>query len=253
MAKSEFLSKLLSKALQLWLRSQVSHVTTLELTIYGTNQQLLSGEIPQVDLAATHAVYQDLHLSEVHLTGKNIKIDLSQILKGKPIKLLEPIPVVGQLRLTASDLQASLPAPLLATALGDLFQTLVVNSPSQPLSEICIHWQQAAIAPGSLKLVGSYQAPEVNQEVNQEVNPTPSLELEEIKKPKLETVILQTGLTLAPPHQFSLTPLQVQLSPQEEAIALEDFLLNLGSDVVIQDLSVTEGQLVCQGQLTVQP
>ncbi|NJL91981.1 MAG: DUF2993 domain-containing protein, partial [Coleofasciculaceae cyanobacterium SM2_1_6] len=82
----------------------------------------------QVDLTATHAVYQELHLSEVALTGKNIKINLRQILRGKPIQLREPIALTGQLKLTAPDLEASLSAPLLATALDELLATLVANS-----------------------------------------------------------------------------------------------------------------------------
>jgi hypothetical protein len=226
------LSKLLSKALQLWLRSQVSHVQTLELTVHGTNQQLLSGEIPQVDLTATHAVYQELHLSEVALTGKNIKINLRQILRGKPIQLREPISLTGQLKLTAPDLEASLSAPLLSTALDELLQTLVTNSsphiPGLPQIPAKIHWQQATITPGTLILGGRCA----------ESSP--------------ELVTLETGLTLTPPHQFALTSPRLQLATQG-AIDLKDFLLDLGSDVAIEELSVTTGQLVCQGQLTVQP
>ncbi len=229
------LSKLLSKALQLWLRSQVSQVQTLELTVHGTNQQLLSGEIPQVDLTATHAVYQELHLSEVALTGKNIKINLRQILRGKPIQLREPISLTGQLKLTAPDLEASLTSPLLSQALDELLQTLLANSSnssnSSPVfSQIPakIHWQQATITPGTLTLVGNSA----------------------IASPELIT--LETGLNLTPLHQFALTSPRLQL-PTQGAIDLKDFLLDLGSDVAIEELSVTAGQLVCQGQLTVQP
>lgn len=232
MAQDEILSKLLSKAVELWLRSQVSHVQTLQLTIHGTNQQLLSGEIPQVDLTATHAVYQELHLSEVVLTGKNIKINLRQILRGKPIQLREPISLTGQLKLTDPDLEASLSAPLLSTALDELLQTLVANSsPSSPvLPQIPtkIHWQQVTIAPGTLILTGNWAID------------------------SLELVTLETGLALTPLHQFALTSPRLQL-PAQGSIDLKDFLLDLGSDVAIEELSVTAGQLVCQGRLTIQP
>lgn len=236
MAQDEMLSKLLSKAVELWLRSQVSHVQTLQLTIHGTNQQLLSGEIPQVDLTATHAVYQELHLSEVALTGKNIKINLRQILRGKPIQLREPISLTGQLKLTAPDLEASLSAPLLSTALDELLQTLVANSShnSSPSSPVIpqiptkIHWQQVTITPGALTLGGNWA----------------------MSSPELVT--LETGLALTPLQQLALTSPRLQL-PAQGSIDLKDFLLDLGSDVAIEELSVTAGQLVCQGQLTVQP
>lgn len=259
--KQEILSKLLSKALRLWLRSQVSHVSNLELTIHGTNQQLLSGEIPQVDLAANQAVYQDLHLSEVSLTGSNIKINLKQILQGKPIQLLEPIPLTGALTLTAADLQTSLAAPLLATALKDLLQTLLssrhdLQIPAQ------IHWQQAEITAGELKLIGSYAVAQSrestgDQSVNQSINQSTSISsypvINQGATPELRSVILQTGLTLAQPHQLCLTPLAIDFSDQMGVINLEDFILDLGQDVAIQELLVTAGQLNCQGNLTVQP
>ncbi|NJL90280.1 MAG: hypothetical protein HC916_11195, partial [Coleofasciculaceae cyanobacterium SM2_1_6] len=91
-----------------------------------------------------------------------------------------------------------------------------------------IYWQQATIAPKAL-ILGGYCAP---------------------SSPELIT--LETGLTLTPPRHFALTSPQLQL-PTQGAIDLQDFLLDLGSDVAIEELSVTTGQLVCQGQLTIQP
>lgn len=250
--KQEILSKLLSKALRLWLRSQVSHVSNLELTIHGTNQQLLSGEIPQVDLAANQAVYQDLHLSEVSLQGSNIKINLKQILQGKPIQLLEPIPLTGALTLTAADLQTSLAAPLLATALKDLLQTLLASRddlqiPSQ------VHWQQADITAGSLKLVGSYPVADPRKSSGDQSVTMSSPVMDQDAAPEISKVILQTGLTLAQPHQLCLTPLAIDFADQIGVINLEDFVLDLGQDVAIAELRVTAGQLTCQGKLTVQP
>ncbi len=266
--KQEILCKLLSKALQLWLRSQVSHVNTLELTIHGTNQQLLSGEIPQIDLLANQALYQDLHLSKINLKGKNIKINLRQILQGKPIKLLEPIPLNGSLTLTASDLQASLTAPLLATALADLLQTLLKNHQDIQIPQQ-IHWQQVAILPcnadatetNHLKLVGSYSVANSWQSSSKSspealialsppvINPV----IDPDVAPEIKLVSLETGLTLAQPHQLCLTPLSINFSDEIGTIALESFILDLGEDVAIQELLLAAGHLTCHGNLTVQP
>ncbi len=250
--KQEILSKLLSKALRLWLRSQVSHVSNLELTIHGTNQQLLSGEIPQVDLTATQAVYQYLHLSEVSLRGSNIKINLKQILQGKPIQLLEPIPLTGALTLTAADLQTSLAAPLLATALKDLLQTLLASRDDLKIPPQ-VHWQQADITAGSLKLVGSYPVADPQKSSGDQSVMMSSPVMHQDATPEISRVILQTGLTLAQPQQLCLTPLAIDFADQIGVINLEDFVLDLGQDVAIQELLVTEGQLTCQGKLTVQP
>ena len=263
--KKEILSKLLSKAVQLWLRSQVSHLNTLELTIHGTNQQLLSGEIPQVDLRATQAVYQDLHLSEVYLRGRNIKINLQQIFQGKPIKLLEPIALTGVLTLTAPDLQASLAAPLLASALSDLLQTLLASRDNLKIPRQ-IAWQQADISEGSLKLRGSYSVSSTSDRPAANHNSLDSQNLLDSQNSlssssnmksemtlEMKNVILKTGLTLAQPHQLCLTPLEIDFSTGQGAIALESFVLDLGQDVAIEELLVKEGQLICQGSLTVQP
>jgi len=59
-------------------------------------------------------------------------------------------------------------------------------------------------------------------------------------------------LALTPLQQLALTSPRLQL-PAQGSIDLKDFLLDLGSDVAIEELSVTDGQLVCQGQLTIQP
>jgi hypothetical protein len=250
--KQEILSKLLSKALRLWLRSQVSHVSNLELTIHGTNQQLLSGEIPQVDLAAHQAVYQDLHLSEVSLRGSNIKINLKQILQGKPIQLLEPIPLTGALTLTAADLQTSLAAPLLATALKDLLQTLLGSRHDLQIPPQ-IHWQQAEITAGFLKLVGSYAVAQSKESSGDQSVTMSSPIMNQDAAPEISKVILQTGLTLAQPHQLCLTPLAIDFADPIGVINLESFSLDLGEDVAIQELLVTEGKLTCHGKLTVQP
>ena len=60
-------SKLLAKAIKLWLKSQVSAIQDLEIAILSENKQILQGNISQVLIKATHAVYQDLHLSLIHI------------------------------------------------------------------------------------------------------------------------------------------------------------------------------------------
>ena len=111
---SRIASAVLSPAVQLWLRSQVQQVDELKVKIEGSDRQIFSGAIPKVTAAARGAVYKGLHLTEVAIEGCGIRINLSQALKGKPLRLLESVPVAGVLRLSQADLNASLKAPLLS-------------------------------------------------------------------------------------------------------------------------------------------
>ncbi|MGB8701568.1 MAG: DUF2993 domain-containing protein, partial [Thermosynechococcaceae cyanobacterium] len=123
--KRGLISRVLEPALQLWLRSQVESIDTLAVHLESGDRQLLSGYIPQVRLTAQNAVYQGLHLGHVKLCGQNLRINLGQVLKGKPLQLLDPVPVDLEVRLQSTDVQASLASGLLQEAILAVLQTLV--------------------------------------------------------------------------------------------------------------------------------
>ena len=56
--KIRIITKVLTAALKLWLKSQVSEVSQLEVEIKASDRQLLSGSIPWVSIIASDAVYQ---------------------------------------------------------------------------------------------------------------------------------------------------------------------------------------------------
>ena len=55
------ISKILSPALKLWLRTQVEQIENLEVKISSGNRQIVKGYIPSVFIASDCAVYQGLH------------------------------------------------------------------------------------------------------------------------------------------------------------------------------------------------
>ncbi|AOX02411.1 hypothetical protein BJP34_25860 [Moorena producens PAL-8-15-08-1] len=232
---SQIISKVISPALRLWLRSQVEEVATLQLNIVGCDRQILTGYIPQVALAANQAVYQGLHLSQIQLEGSNIRLNLGQIIKRKPVRLLEPVPVVGQLLLLEPDLQSSLEAPLLSNALTELLYTFLKsddiiqpgNDPKQPQ----IRWEKININIGQLTLRGIY----TNHDVGTKL------------------IVIRAGIQLATPNQLELNPLQVQIDPDAPPLSLDGFVINLGPEVELQELTLTTGQLICRGGLKVMP
>ncbi len=221
----DLIGRVLGPAVQLWLRSQTEHLGELQVAIAGRNRQLLSGYIPQVSLTAQAAVYQGLHLEAVTLTGENIRVNLGQLLRGRPLQLLEPVMVRGELALTAAGLQASLASPLLAGALRDLV-ALLTQAPGAPTQ---ITWQQVDLAPGRITLRG--------QAALAAGDPRP--------------VSLETGLSLASPNQLCLAPLS--LSATLPGKHPEAFTLDLGAGVAFEDISLRAQGLHLQGAIRVQP
>ena len=234
---SRIISKVLSPAAKVWLLGLVSSVQELSVKIEGSDRQILKGYIPKVFLAATGAVYQDLHLSDLRFTGENIRINLGQVLKGKPLQLLEPISVSGNLVETEADLQMSLSSSLLSTALTDLLGTLLeaagTPNANATLKSYIIEWQSVTIgqanASDQITLTGTLTDP----------------------TGKIAPAIVRTGLQLASPYQLKLFPLHLEVPDPTGDIT--EFLIDLGTDVKIEQLAIAPGQLTCQGQLKVIP
>jgi len=226
---SRIISRVLSPAVQLWLRSQVEHIEDLHFTIEGSDGQILHGIIPQVAIAARKAVYQGLHLSQVSLTGTGIKVNLGQVLKGKPLRLLEPIPVEGELRLGETDLNASLEAPLLAIALQDFLVPLLSLDEQSEESKLekLLH-PQIHIEEGRLTLRADLL----------------------FNNGKKIPFVLRTGLGLGSKSELLFVEPEIE---GLEGNPLDDFKINLGSEVEIKELSLTPGELFCQGNLRVLP
>ena len=225
--QSQIISKVLSPAVRLWLRSQVQQVSNLEVKILGSDRQILHGAIPEVCISARHAVYQGLHLSQIKLVGLGICINLGQVLRGQPLRLLEPVPVFCELLLQESDLNASLQAPMLATALTELLGTL--------LSARCsvneqINWQKIAIDSGQLTLVATLAA---------ELAPTP--------------LVISTGLKLASCHELQMEQPHIKTQQGLTLENLDSFKMDLGTEVAIEELTLSPGQLVCRGRINVIP
>lgn len=233
--KPRIISTVLSPALQLWLRSQVEDVETLQFKLVGGDRQILTGHIPGVSIVASGAVYQGLHLSKIQLEGTGIRVNLGQVIKGKPLRLLQPIPVVGELLLQQADLQASLQAPLLSNALTELLATFLkldgITNLADDLKDRQVSWQQIEIDANGLMLSGTLT------DANAKTTP----------------VVIRCGLQLVTPHELRLEPLQIQVHPDTPLRNLDSFQIDLGSEVDIQELTLSSGELMCRGRLTVIP
>lgn len=119
---SSIIRSVLSPLVKLWLRSQAEAIDTLEIEITGRDGQILKGLIPSAKVMATNVIYQGLHLSDLCLTASEIRLNMPEVLRKEPLKLLQPIFVNLELNLTPTDLQHCLGASLLTEAVGQTFE-----------------------------------------------------------------------------------------------------------------------------------
>lgn len=222
------IDKLLSTAVKLYLRSQVTQAEDLQVQIIGKNRQILQGYIPQVFLSCNRAVYQGLYLRQVKLKGSEIAFNLPEVLKKKPLKL-EPVLVDIELNLDASDLQASIDSSLLQSGLSDLWQIILSapNNISSELADLAIEWRSITITNKCLNFAGTYQNSEGIKQLN-----------------------LSTGIDLVDSHTLCLSPLKI--ANQDSVYELQDELkIDLGTDVIIEQLVIESPQILCSGKIKI--
>ena len=226
---SRIASAVLSPAVQFWLRSQVQQVDELKVKIEGSDRQIFSGAIPKVTAAARGAVYRGLHLTEVAIEGASIRVNLGQVIKGQPLRLLESFPIFGTLRLIQADLNASLKAPLLADALSEfLLPLLPFTDREQPLilqnSQIAIDAGLVTLSAVILRADGT-QIP----------------------------FVLRTGLRMASGHELMFENPEIEVSQELNSKILNGFKIDFGPEIEIEELILNRGEIVCRGGIKVLP
>ncbi|MEA5488637.1 MULTISPECIES: DUF2993 domain-containing protein [Pseudanabaena] len=157
-------SSVLIPIIKLWLRSQVEHIETVEIAIAGKSRQILSGDIPKATVIGVGAKYQGLAITNIDLCAEAIHLNISQILKGEALRLLDPIRVTMDVELSAADLQSCLNSPIFLEAIAsdtapivntdeeirDLLETLV----NKLGDEFTLH--ELAISDGGAKCRGEF-------------------------------------------------------------------------------------------------
>ena len=241
---SQLISKILSPAIRLWLRSQVESIETLEFQIQGGDRQVLSGYIPSVAIAATQVVYQGFHLSEIALTAQEIRVNLGQVIKGKPLRLLAVVPVSGKATLQQADLNASLRSPDLAEAFNQavlpLLRSGLTEAELQRLPEASL----------------SADPPEIQIEPDRlllKTNLHPA-------QPSDSSIpfVLRTGIRVVQGSRLQFDRPERLLpdrlaEPGEPLPSLQGFEIDLGSEVELRSLMLAAGKIFCEGQINVIP
>jgi hypothetical protein len=232
---SHLLRSVLSPAVRLWIQSQVDSVGELELAIESSDRQLLSGRIPRIEIAAKDVLYKELHLSQIDLEGREIAVNLSQVMRGKPLQLLAPIAITTQLSLSEADLNASLASALLAPVWRDWQQQLadrLVGSGA---------WDQGGIDWGTPRITIGLDSITLSCGIGAEAQPFELTAIVELREGR--TLILKQ------PHWTIGAGSESELTSGD----FEDLGLDLGETVAIDSLQLQPRTITCQGNLWVQP
>jgi hypothetical protein len=231
--KTEIISKILTPALKLWLRSQLDQVEDLEININAGDTQILRGKINSVFLKTTLAVYQGIHVRKVEVATEKIGVNLGGMVRGKPFRLLQPILVSGELEVTENDLNRSLCSSLLSQGLKDLVGLLLeekgYTEVEKMLANYELTWQNLTLNADKFILNGIVTDSQGN--TNQ--------------------LILCSGLELSNLQTLSLNPIYIEGIPEIEDFSLNQFTVDLGSDVQLQQLSLSEQKIYFLGKVKV--
>ncbi|MDJ1174051.1 LmeA family phospholipid-binding protein [Roseofilum capinflatum] len=235
-SKHGLISRVLSPALQLWLRSQAEEIHDLHLRIDAGDRQILSGLIPHVAVQASQAIYQGLHLSQLQLEADTIRTNLPQVLRRKPLRLLDPILVKGQLQITAQQLQDSLtPGGLLSQGLTEFLRELLkasqTNGGDRLLATSSPQWHTITLGHHQLSLEATWPQPD---------DPHACLKI-------------NSNLDLIQGHLLHFHSLTIDTPPGWFTQPLDSLDIELGTEVALEQLHISPEKIFCIGQITVLP
>ncbi len=243
--------RILPAAVRLWLRSQVERVENLSLQIAGRDRDLLSGYVPSIAISAQNAIYQGIHVSQLQLSAKDIRINIGQVIRGKPLRLLQMFPISGEVKLSAADLTASISSALLTQGLQDFWQQLIQHPAfaqavdarhgPRPLSpDLILHHPQLCVA---YQCLGLSFYPHAQAQTSE------------------QPVVLGTGLAIVSGHLLQLeSPHWLESlaslgdpSQRTPIDSLQGFQWDLGEDTQLTKLGLRSDHLFCHAQVMVNP
>lgn len=100
--------QLLSRGLQLWLRSQCEAIDTLELELLGSGRELLRGRLAGVRVRARGVTYRQLTMAAVELTSTPLELSMAPLWRGRTPVLQQPFRITGTARFDSAGLNRSL-------------------------------------------------------------------------------------------------------------------------------------------------
>ncbi len=231
--KLEIISRFLTPAITFWLKTQLESVEDLDIKIVAGDTKILRGKIDEVSVSTSKVIYDGIHVNQANVSTEKIAVNLGGVLRGKPLKLLQPIFVGGEIRLTPDDLKTSLQSPLLKQGLIDLVILLLqekqIDDRESLVGQYEFTWEDILLFADKFILKANL----TNQQK--------------------QTFDLQitANLTLQDSHTLNMSPIQIEGIPEIPMIVLNEFSVDLGTDVEIEELKLGDRGLSCQGKAKV--
>lgn len=245
------LGRILPAAVRLWLKSQVEQVEALSIQLAGRDRDILSGTLPGVAVSAQRAVYKGIRVGQLRLSAEDIRINVSQVLRGKPLRLLKAFPIAGEVMLSSDDLNASLASPLLAAGLNDFWRSLM-QTPSLAKT-VAARYGQLPLQPNV-----ELRRPQIRLS-NQCLGLSfyPHAQTQTAERP----IVLGTAISIVAGNRLQLASPRwletlADLDNPDSGVpiaALEHFQWDFGQGTHLTQLAVQADYLLCSGQLTVSP
>jgi LmeA-like phospholipid-binding len=233
-ANAQWVGTLITPLLKTWVRQQVSQADNLDIKLQGTDQQLLSGLIPQIDITADNVVYQGIQARSVNLVGRSVHLDLSQAFKGGGVKLKSPVQADLAITMAEPDLNRYLTSPQ--------FQKQFAN---QRLSMPSFGGAAATTVPLILNQPKISLLDQGRVQVEANLQPEQGAAL---------PVQITAGIDLLNANTLKLNNPELkssgQLLPTE---VLQSLKIDLGQDTQVKSLDIRKGLMQMKGIFTIRP
>jgi LmeA-like phospholipid-binding len=233
-AKAQWVAPLITPLLKAWVMQQVTKADNLDIKLQGTDQELLRGLIPQINISADNVVYQGIQAHSVNLVGRSVQLDLSQALRGGGgVKLKSPVQADLAITMAEPDLNRYLTSPQFQKQFANLRLPMAGSGGSASSVPLSLSQPQLSFLEQGRVQVAAALKPEQG----------PSLPVQ-----------ITTGLDLLNSNTLKLNNPELkssgQLLPTE---LLQNLKIDLGKDTQVKSLDIRKGLMQLSGIFTIRP
>jgi hypothetical protein len=232
-AKAQWVAPLITPLLKTWVMQQVSQAENLDIKLQGTDQELLRGLIPQVNISADNVVYQGVQARSISLVGRSVQMDLSQAFRGGGVKLKSPVQADLVIKMAEPDLNRYLTSPQFQKQFSNLRLPMPGFDGSAATVPLSLNQPQLSLLDQGRVQVAAALKPEQG----------PSLPVQ-----------ITTGLDLLNGNTLKLNNPELkssgQLLPTE---LLQNLKIDLGPDTLVKSLDIRKGLMQMNGIFTIRP
>ncbi len=231
-AKAQWVGTLLTPLLKTWVMQQVTRADNLDIKLQGTDQELLRGLIPQINVRADNVVYQGVQAHSVNLVGRSVQLDVSQAFRGGGVKLKNPVQADLAITMAEPDLNRYLTSPQFQKQFANLRLPMPGSASTSSVPFSLNQPQLSFLEQGRVQVAAALK-PEQGP-------PLP--------------VQITTGLDLLNSNTLRLNNPELKSSGQSlPTELLQNLKIDLGQDTQVKSLDIRKGLMQLSGIFTIRP